>query len=659
MSLFTSTRLRLGYVTLGACVAALSGIGVLRPADAASTATPTSFVAIEPIRVLDTRVTETRVTDRTGLIEMRLTEQIALPNGRIVELVPASATAVSLNVTAVDGIDRNGFGFVTVHPCDVATPNTSNLNFKTGQTVPNAVIAPLSPDGRVCFAVYGSAHLLADLNGYFEPISDTPRDSSTTSRYSDNEIDNLLDDKADADVVASLSDIVDALSADAITDDRIDAIEFDVGELKESVDSLTSDVTGQASSLAGLTSTLETVESTLADHTDQLQRASDIASAPHRVASPPSATLNGVVSTGSDIALRLSRLPIIATGTPGGDLVVINCQDVACTSSTSVTISDPDGDDIGTTPSITIGIDGNPVIAHHNITDSDLVVTACDDDTCSSSTTTPIVTPDVDGITPDITIGRNGFPVIVHQAHDASITPRVGELRVLTCNDRACAGTGTLSPTHSTAVAGDAASEVAAGFMPSISIGLDGVPVLAHQVRTHSGESVTNTELQLISCNDTACVGDDEPVVVLRSSAGGNVGWNPKVTMTPGGTSLVAHVDGSTLLVTECRNAECFARDTGTVTSGAAQAAGSIDLQLGTAGQPIITYTSSSDDLHLAVCHPSGCATSAVTTAINTADIDGIAPRFIIDELGRPVIVSQNFLGDLTIDIPWWATPPR
>ena len=36
-----------------------------------------------------------------------------------------------------------------------------------GQTVPNAVIAPLSASGKVCFYVYGRAHLLVDVSGYF------------------------------------------------------------------------------------------------------------------------------------------------------------------------------------------------------------------------------------------------------------------------------------------------------------------------------------------------------------------------------------------------------------------------------------------------------------------------------------------------------------
>ena len=656
MSLFSSTRRRLGWVAVGICIAALSGISELRRADAAATATPTSFVAIEPIRVLDTRVTDTRVTDRTGLIEMRLTEQIALPNGRIIELVPAAATAVSLNVTAVDGIDRNGFGFVTVHPCDVATPNTSNINFRTGQTVPNAVIAPLSPDGRVCFAVYGSAHLLADLNGYFIPLSDSPQGESPSSRYSDSDIDSLLDDKADANLLATLSERVDEISLDAITAERVEAIESDLGEVSESFDSLVSESAEHASTLANLSSDLATVESTLVEHAAQLERDQNTSASPHRISAPSSATMSGVVSNGSDIARRLSGLPVIVSATAGGNLVVIDCDDRLCTTSTSTTISDPGGDTIGNSPAVTIGIDGNPVIAHRNLTDADLMVTACDDDACQSSTTTSIATPDVDGITPDIIIGRNGFPVIAHQSHDENNLPLVGHLRVLTCNDRACAGTETLSPIHSSAAVGNASSEIAAGFMPSISLGLDGFPVLAHQVRTHAGASVTASEVQLISCNDSACVGADERVVVLRSSAGGDVGWNPKVAMTPAGTPLVAHLDGASLLMTECRDASCFTRDITTVTANGVPRIGTLDVQLGHAGQPIVTYTTTTDDLGIGLCHPSGCSTSAVTTVIDTDNIDGISPRFTIDDIGRPIVVSSDLFGDLHIEIPWWVT---
>ena len=52
-------------------------------------------------------------------------------------------------------------------PCDRPRPDASNLNFVTGQTVPNSVIAPVSANGEVCFYVYGTTHLLADVSGVF------------------------------------------------------------------------------------------------------------------------------------------------------------------------------------------------------------------------------------------------------------------------------------------------------------------------------------------------------------------------------------------------------------------------------------------------------------------------------------------------------------
>ena len=75
--------------------------------------------------------------------------------------------AVALNVTVTDTENPTiGGGYVTVYPCGTR-PDASNLNFTTGQTIPNAVIAPVSATGDICFYVYGTAHLLADVSGYF------------------------------------------------------------------------------------------------------------------------------------------------------------------------------------------------------------------------------------------------------------------------------------------------------------------------------------------------------------------------------------------------------------------------------------------------------------------------------------------------------------
>ena len=61
-------------------------------------------------------------------------------------VVPATGVgAVSMNVTVTQ---PDGGGYVTVFPCGVQ-PTASSLNYVPGQTVANAVIAPVSAQGEV------------------------------------------------------------------------------------------------------------------------------------------------------------------------------------------------------------------------------------------------------------------------------------------------------------------------------------------------------------------------------------------------------------------------------------------------------------------------------------------------------------------------------
>jgi hypothetical protein len=43
----------------------------------------------------------------------------------------------------------------------------SSLNFAAGQTVANAVIAPVSSTGSVCFYSLVATDLIVDINGWF------------------------------------------------------------------------------------------------------------------------------------------------------------------------------------------------------------------------------------------------------------------------------------------------------------------------------------------------------------------------------------------------------------------------------------------------------------------------------------------------------------
>lgn len=120
-----------------------------------------------PVRVFDTRsgqggVSMTQVGNG-GTGGQPLVFQMSGNNG-----IPSSGVAaMSLNLTVTNSSSISGAGFVTVYPCGSAIPLVSNLNFVTGQTVANAVIAPLSSAGEVCFYVHGQADVIVDVNGWF------------------------------------------------------------------------------------------------------------------------------------------------------------------------------------------------------------------------------------------------------------------------------------------------------------------------------------------------------------------------------------------------------------------------------------------------------------------------------------------------------------
>jgi hypothetical protein len=91
-------------------------------------------------------------------------------------VVPEDAVAVSMNVAAVR---PDGFGNVRVFPCADQPPRTSTVNFPAA-TRSNNVIAPVGPDGTVCFVTSTATDLVVDMNGWFTddlptaPVAVTP-----------------------------------------------------------------------------------------------------------------------------------------------------------------------------------------------------------------------------------------------------------------------------------------------------------------------------------------------------------------------------------------------------------------------------------------------------------------------------------------------------
>ncbi|NCZ71407.1 MAG: fibronectin type III domain-containing protein, partial [Actinobacteria bacterium] len=137
------------------------GAGSTTKVVSTSAGTPSGLVTLTPTRIINTRPTG-KIGNRTGTADP-MTFNVYNKGG-----LPASGIgAVLLNVTVVDPEVGDEGGYLTVYPCASGRPDASNLNFVTGQIIPNTVIAPVDPSGNICFYSYGKTHVLADVSGYF------------------------------------------------------------------------------------------------------------------------------------------------------------------------------------------------------------------------------------------------------------------------------------------------------------------------------------------------------------------------------------------------------------------------------------------------------------------------------------------------------------
>ncbi|MFJ3928360.1 PKD domain-containing protein [Streptomyces sp. NPDC090022] len=99
--------------------------------------------------------------------------------------VPAGVTAVALNVTVTE---TSGSGYVTAWPgAGHERPETSNLNYTAGRSVPNLVIVPVGEDGYVELYNGGPqpVDLIADVTGCFTRSAAAGYTSMTPARFVD------------------------------------------------------------------------------------------------------------------------------------------------------------------------------------------------------------------------------------------------------------------------------------------------------------------------------------------------------------------------------------------------------------------------------------------------------------------------------------------
>lgn len=145
---------------------------------------------------------------------------------------------------------------------------------------------------------------------------------------------------------------------------------------------------------------------------------------------------SAAVGEWNSIAVGADGLPIVSYfDTSTDDLRVAHCDDLVCSSSTNTTIDSADV--VGEQTSITIGADGLALITYRDETNDTLKAAHCVDVTCTGATTTTLA---ANGTFSDhgssVTIGIDGLPVISYR--DTTGPANTSKLSILRCANELC-----------------------------------------------------------------------------------------------------------------------------------------------------------------------------------------------------------------------------
>ena len=177
-------------VTYTFTVSATNAVGTGAPSAHTGTVTPPvsqvpgPYTALAPVRICDTRAgnpsgltgpaAQCNGTANAGtrlVAGTPLTIDVAGDFG-----VPADATAVVLNVTAVNASPA---GYLTVYPAGDTAPTASNLNVAAGQRVANLVETGVGVSGEISIISNTSIDVVVDLQGYVSPTASAVPGSTT------------------------------------------------------------------------------------------------------------------------------------------------------------------------------------------------------------------------------------------------------------------------------------------------------------------------------------------------------------------------------------------------------------------------------------------------------------------------------------------------
>ncbi|MGA1346268.1 MAG: hypothetical protein ACO35E_09910 [Ilumatobacteraceae bacterium] len=435
------------WAAIGAAVAVTLGGGGLIGVSASGVGDSAALVAVDPVRILDTRQ-DTKVTASTRLVQVTGPVRTYSGSGATTTVVPAGATSVAMNLTVTEGVREGGYGFVTAFPCAAASdpvPNASTLNFVEGTDVANGVVVPLGSGGAICLNVYGSAHLIVDVSGYYSEgrLDDIEADIATNAeeiatKADQSMVDRLASDRRPSFVETPVSVATSTGPAGIAVEQGVDGLPV-----------MTHIAAGGALTVTAC---------------DDVGCAGD---------GEVSSVLDVGEVTDADLAIGLDGMPVVAFRTATPELGVVVCTSFDCSTHRDPVILD-DRAGTGETPDIAIGVGGNPVIAYTVASPPILALVACDDPLCEGAGDeyNDVWTAAESAVYPQhphVAIDRGGTPVIAFQDKHVG-TGLDFALFVYICGDSACAAGGPMVLQYT----GRMGSNVNTGFHPSVTVDSEG-----------------------------------------------------------------------------------------------------------------------------------------------------------------------------------------
>ncbi|MEZ5142206.1 MAG: hypothetical protein R2726_06755 [Acidimicrobiales bacterium] len=143
--------------------------------------TGAGFTAEAPARVLDSRPGSEQVGPYATPWGTGTDRDVTVAGGSTG--IPADADAVVANVT-VTGTTAESF--LTVYPDGATRPTASNLNWRAGVTIPNAVTVKVGANGKIrVFNNSGNVDVIIDVVGYFKTGAGDPFHPVDPKRFQD------------------------------------------------------------------------------------------------------------------------------------------------------------------------------------------------------------------------------------------------------------------------------------------------------------------------------------------------------------------------------------------------------------------------------------------------------------------------------------------